>query len=73
MLAALLGDLQPVTVDSTVDRLEAALDSGTEAGDLGIAPGAVTELRSAIELVRGGRSSAAVSALLAARSALVST
>lgn len=48
-----------------VDRLEAAMDRWDE-----IPPAVVSELRSAIDLMRGGQAGATVSALLAARSEL---
>jgi len=48
-----------------VDRLEAAMDRWDE-----IPAAVVSELRSAIDLMRGGQAGATVSALLAARSEL---
>ncbi len=48
-----------------VDRLEAAVDRWDE-----IPAAAITELRSAIDLMRGGQACATVTALLAARSEL---
>lgn len=69
-MANLMGDARPDTVNAAVDRLKATLDAGAGADDAGIAPAAVAEVRSAIELLHGGQSCAAVSALLAARSAL---
>ncbi len=65
-----MGDARPDTVNAAVGRLKARLDTEAGTGDAGIAPAAVTEVRSAIELLHGGQSCAAVSALLAARSAL---
>jgi hypothetical protein len=64
-MAALMGDAQPAEVTSLVDRLEATLDQGRD-----VPTAAIAEVRSAIELVRGGQPCAAVSALLAARSKL---
>ncbi|MCA1708241.1 MAG: hypothetical protein LC808_35175, partial [Actinobacteria bacterium] len=57
-----MGDAQPAEVTPIVDRLEAVLDHGGE-----IPTAVITEARSAIELVWGGRSCAAVSVLLATR------
>jgi hypothetical protein len=65
LLATLMADNRPDDLSPETDRLEAALETEGAA-----APRAVDEIRSAIELVRGGQPCAAVSALLAARSAL---
>lgn len=66
MIASLMGgEAAPAEVNPAADRLEATLELGE-----GITQVAVVELRSAIELLRDGQSCAAVSALLAARSAL---
>jgi hypothetical protein len=62
LVVALMGDARPAEVTSLVDRLEAVLDHGAK-----LPPAVITEARSAIELVRGGRPCAGVSALLAAR------
>ncbi len=70
LVATLMGDARPDMVNAAVDRLKATLAAEAGADDAGIAPAAVTEVRSAIELLHGGQSCAAVSALLAARSAL---
>jgi hypothetical protein len=65
LVAALMGDAQPAEITSLVDQLEVTVDHGEE-----IPLAAITDVRSAIELVRDGRPCAAVSALLAARSTL---
>ncbi|HVE95626.1 MAG TPA: hypothetical protein VNA67_01350 [Pseudonocardiaceae bacterium] len=65
LVAALMGDAQPAEVTSLVDRLEAVLAQGRD-----VPAAVISEVRSAIELVRGGQPCAAVSALLAARSEL---
>jgi hypothetical protein len=71
LVATLMGDARPDVVSASVDRLRTALDLGVEAdADGAITSSAATEVRSAIELLQGGQSCAAVSALLAARSAL---
>ncbi|MGH3910671.1 MAG: hypothetical protein ACRDRM_07545 [Pseudonocardiaceae bacterium] len=70
LVANLMGDARPDKVNGAVDRLEATLDAEAGADEAEIAPAAVAEVRSAIELLHGGQSCAAVSALLAARSAL---
>ena len=62
-----MGDARPDTVNAAVGRLKATLDTEAGTDDAGIAPAAVAEVRSAIELLHGGQSCAAVSALLAAR------
>lgn len=65
LTAALMGHAQPVDVACLVDRLEVIVSQVRDAP-----AAASTEVRSAIELVRGGQPCAAVSALLAARSEL---
>jgi hypothetical protein len=65
LVAALMGDALPAEVTSIVGRLEAAADYGD-----GIPTTAIDEVRTAIRSVRNGQPCAAVSALLAARSAL---
>lgn len=73
LVATLMGDAQPDAVNASVVRLETALDSTADTEAAASVPSAAAEVRSAIELLRGGQSCAAVSALLAARSALGST
>jgi len=74
LVATLMGDARPDAVSASVGRLQTALDSRAESDDGdddgAIASSVADEVRSAIELLRGGQSCAAVSALLAARSAL---
>lgn len=70
LVATLMGEASPDAVNSSVTRLETALQARIESGDTAITACAVDEVRSAIDLLRGGKSCAAVSALLAARSAL---
>jgi hypothetical protein len=65
LIAALLGDAPPAEVASLAGQLRTAVDGGVE-----IPEAALTEIRSAIRLVRGGQMCATVSALLAARSEL---
>ncbi|MPZ67477.1 MAG: hypothetical protein GEU83_18945 [Pseudonocardiaceae bacterium] len=65
LLAALMAPEPPAELRAGADRLEAAI---TAEGDVPAA--ALDDLSSAIELVRGDEPCAAVSALLAARSAL---
>lgn len=65
LVAALLVGASPAEITSMVDRLEVILGQGGE-----VPAAAIVELRSAIELVRGGHSCPAVSALLAARAEL---
>jgi hypothetical protein len=57
--------LRSPSSSAITDRIAAAVDHWDE-----IPPGAITELRSAIDLMRGGKACATVSALLAARSEL---
>ncbi len=65
LLAALMAHEPPAELRAGADRLEAAV---TVEGDVSTA--ALEDLNSAIDLVRAGEPCAAVSALLAARSAL---
>ena len=60
LVAAIMVDAIAIT-----DRIAAAVDHWDE-----IPADAITELRSAIDLMRGGKACATVSALLAARSQL---
>jgi hypothetical protein len=68
LVAALMRGAQPAEIASMVDQLEVILSQGGE-----VPAAAIAELRSAIELVRGGQPCPAVSALLAARSELIRT
>ena len=68
LVAALMRGAPSVEITSMVDRLEVIMGQGGEVPRV-----AIVELRSAIELVRGGRPCPAVSALLAARSELLRT
>lgn len=71
LVALLMGDPRPDAVSASVGRLQTALDSRPgPAGSEAIASSVASEVRSAIELLHGGQVCAAVSALLAARSAL---
>ncbi|HEY6422130.1 MAG TPA: hypothetical protein VIY28_02540 [Pseudonocardiaceae bacterium] len=65
LVADLMGDTPPAEITAMVDRLEVILSQGGE-----MPAALITELRSAVELVRSGQSCPAVSALLAARSEL---
>lgn len=65
LLAALMASEPPAELRAGADRLEAA---ATAEGD--VPADALDDLNSAIDLIRGGQPCAAVSALLAARSAL---
>jgi hypothetical protein len=65
LVAAIMADVPLAEIIPIVDRLEAVVDRGDE-----IPTGVVSELRSAIDLMRGGQACATVSALLAARSEL---
>jgi rRNA-processing protein FCF1 len=65
LVAAIMADAPLAEIISIVDQLEAVVDRQGE-----IPATVVAELRSAIDLMRGGQSSATVSALLAARSEL---
>ncbi|MGH3754958.1 MAG: hypothetical protein ACRDRP_20120 [Pseudonocardiaceae bacterium] len=64
-MAAIMADASLSVIVPIVDRLEAAVDRWDE-----IPAAAITELRSAIDLMRGGQACATVTALLAARSEL---
>jgi hypothetical protein len=66
LVADLMGDTPPAEITAMADRLEVILSR--QGGEMPAA--LITELRSAVELVRSGQSCPAVSALLAARSAL---
>ena len=65
LVAALMGDALPAEVTSIAGRLEVAVDHGED-----IPAAATDEVRTAIRLIRNGQPCAAVSALLAARTAL---
>jgi hypothetical protein len=65
LVAAIMADTPLAEIIPIVDRLEAAVDRWDK-----IPAGVVAELRSAIDLMRGGQECATVSALLAARSEL---
>lgn len=67
LLATLLAEAQPGEMQAGADRLESALAAAGE-----VTAGVLGELRSTIDMVRSGQPSDAVSALLAARFALVS-
>ncbi|HKR52333.1 MAG TPA: hypothetical protein VJT72_22695 [Pseudonocardiaceae bacterium] len=62
---AIMADAPVAELIPIVNRLEAEVDRWDE-----IPAAAISELRSAIDLMRGGQSCATVSALLAARSEL---
>lgn len=73
LVATLMGDARPDAVSASIGRLQTALDSRAdtdEDADGTITSSVASEVRSAIELLQGGQACAAVSALLAARSAL---
>lgn len=65
MVAAIMADAPVAELIPIVNRLEVAVDRWDE-----IPAAAITELRSAIDLMRGGQACATVSALLVARSEL---
>lgn len=65
LVAAIMVDAPLAELIAITDRIAAAVDHWD-----GIPADAITELRSAIDLMRGGRACATVSALLAARSQL---
>lgn len=65
MVAAYMADAPLSEIIPIVDRLKAAVDRWDE-----IPPAAIAELRSAIDLMRGGQACATIRALLAARSEL---
>lgn len=67
MLSTLMAGAQPLELEIRADRLEGALHSAGEVGSV-----VLTEIRTALDLIRAGQPCAAVSALLAARSGLVS-
>jgi hypothetical protein len=65
LVAALMADAPLAELIAITDRIAVAVDHWDE-----IPAGAIIELRSAIDLMRGGKACATVSALLAARSEL---
>jgi hypothetical protein len=65
LVAAIMVDAPLAELIAITGRIAAAVDHWDE-----IPAGAITELRSAIDLMRGGKACATVSALLAARSQL---
>jgi hypothetical protein len=65
LVAAIMVDAPLVEIIAITGRIAAAVDHWDE-----IPAGAITELRWAVDLMRGGKACATVSALLAARSAL---
>jgi hypothetical protein len=65
LVAAIMVDAPLAELIAITDRIAAAVDHWDE-----IPAGAITELRSAIDLMRGGKACATVSALLAAHSEL---
>jgi hypothetical protein len=65
LLAALMASEPAAELRAGADRLEAAVTAGRD-----VPSAALDDLHSAIDLVRGGQPCPAVSALLAARSAL---
>lgn len=65
LLASLMAHESPAELRAGADRLEAAVTADSD-----VPAAALDDLSSAIELVRGDQPCAAVSALLAARSAL---
>lgn len=65
LVAAIMVDAPLAELIAITDRIAAAVDHWDE-----IPADAITELRSAIDLMRGGKACATVSALLAARSQL---
>lgn len=69
MLSALMAGGQPMELEIRADRLERVM--APAALDMNVT--VLAEVRSALQLVRSGEPCAAVSALLAARSALVSS
>lgn len=69
LLSALRAGGQPMELEIRADRLERVM--APAALDINVT--VLAELRSALQLIRGGEPCAAVSALLAARSALVSS
>ncbi|MDQ3154135.1 MAG: hypothetical protein M3R63_21275 [Actinomycetota bacterium] len=69
LLSALMAGGQPVELEIRADRLEGVM--APAALDINVT--VLAEVRSAVQLVRAGEPGAAVSALLAARSALGSS
>lgn len=65
LVSAIMADAPLAELIAITNRIAAAVDHWD-----GIPAGAITELRSAIDLMRGGQACATVSALLAARSEL---
>jgi hypothetical protein len=65
LVDAIMADAPLIEIVSITNRLQDAVDRWDE-----IPVAAVTELRSAIDLMRGGQACATISALLAARSEL---
>ncbi len=65
LVTAIMADAPLAELIAITDRIAAAVDRWDE-----IPAGAITELRSAIDLMRGGKACATVSALLAAHSQL---
>lgn len=62
LIAAIMGNAPEAELVAITDRIAAAVDSWDD-----IPSDAITDLRSAIELIRSGQTCATVSALLAAR------
>ena len=69
MLSALMAGGQPTELELRADRLERVM--APAALDMNVT--VLAEIRSGLQLIRSGEPCAAVSALLAARSALVSS
>jgi hypothetical protein len=65
LVAALMGDAPVAELIEITNRIAAAVEYWDD-----IPAGAIADLRSAIDLMRGGQACATVSALLAARSEL---
>jgi hypothetical protein len=65
LVAAIMADAPLAELIAITNRIAGAMDHWD-----GIPAGAIAELRSAIDLMRGGQACATVSALLAARSEL---
>lgn len=65
LVAALMGDAPVAELIAITNRIAAAVEYWDD-----IPAGAISELRSAIDLMHGGQACATVSALLAARSEL---
>lgn len=62
LVSAIMADAPLAEIIPIVDRIKAAVDHWDE-----IPAGAIAELRSAIDLMRGGQACATISALLVAR------